>query len=192
MSIAFVKNDTFVQANTSQTIKDIKILHTRFITGLREDYGLSDAEIIEIETLWYYCGSITIDPQTRDIIEKDTYKFQYDFPNQPLPEFETSCVCRQKLIVRNDWITDGNEILVIGHCCNNMFIRNSGKTCRLCKQIHRNRKDDHCNACRQMINEKVAKDKQIDKQIRDITCPKCKGIKKPQYPCCWNCRSKSH
>ena len=84
---------SFVQENTDQTVADIKRLHARFVTGLREDYGLSDAEIVDIETTWYYCGSIKIDPKTRDIIEKETYKFQYDFPTWSLPEFEDSCVC---------------------------------------------------------------------------------------------------
>jgi hypothetical protein len=191
----------YVRARADQDAKDFDILHKKFVIGLHEDYGMTYEQIKDVEENWFYCGHIVVDRDTKDITESDLYKLKHYFPMLPIPDFQDSCVCRQKLYVRNEWITDMKEVLIIGQCCVNMFIAHSSKTCMLCKAPHRNRKDDLCKECRDKIllkeKEKAKQQKQQkqrqkerDEYLASITCPDCKKTKKAEYKYCYQCNKK--
>lgn len=163
---------------TSEFVKDVAIneqeeyerLHRRFITGLKEDYGMTNEQIFDIEQNWLYCGYRHNESEWSD----GASLFKCYFPREDFPEFSKECVCRQKLLVRNDWITDGKEVLIIGQCCKDMFIKNRLKTCSICKTPHKNRSDNYCNDCR------------MDIKIQKITC-KCGYKKKESENMCNDC-----
>ncbi len=99
-----------------------KSLHKRFVEGLAQ-YGLTYEDIKP----WTYIGG----PEGRRynyfaIKQKGTAT-----PVNP-PEHKDSCVCKHP-IKENCWITkDYSQILVVGNCCKNYFIHNSGRTCGKC------------------------------------------------------------
>lgn len=67
----------------------------------------------------------------------------------PHPEKEDECICNVE-IVHNNYISNGDKILVIGRCCMEHFLPKgmSGRTCDLCAKPHKNTKDNKCNECR--------------------------------------------
>ena len=187
-----MSND-YIKESTEYEIEKTELLHTRFITGLKEDYGMTDDEVLDVEQNWFYCGH-----RNDNGVEYDAGRlFRYYFPREEFPEFSKSCVCRQRLLVRNDWITDSKEVLIIGQCCKDMFIVNRLKTCLICKQSHRNRSDNYCNECRDKIKrEKVMcrcgnKKKEFESECQDcyILSEKCKCGKKKRggFKQCYNC-----
>lgn len=70
-----------------------------------------------------------------------------EFPNNI--ERKNSCICthhiEEQCYIKNK-ITE--EILVVGNCCINRFICNTDQRCELCKEPHKNRKNNYCNKCR--------------------------------------------
>lgn len=108
-------------------------LTDKFIKGL-EEYNLSFYEIQK----WKYCGG--------NLSPRNKY-FRMCCPDEPLPDYEDRCVCGHR-IVENCYITDGEQILVLGNCCVKRFIPKCGKTCEKCEQPHKNRKVNRCNDCR--------------------------------------------
>ena len=60
-----------------------------------------------------------------------------------------TCICGHD-ISENCYITDGNIIIVLGNCCIRKYLPKTqcGRTCRICKQPHKNRKNNICNKCR--------------------------------------------
>jgi hypothetical protein len=184
---------SFVKESSDRAIKREELLHSRFVRGLKEDYGLTDEEIEDIEQNWVYCGYRHMEDEWDD----GAKQFRYYFPTEPCPEFSKECVCRQKLNVRNDWITDGKEVLVIGQCCKNMFIVNRLKTCQTCKKSHRNRTNNYCNDCREEMKRRLKEcicgrkkkenDEYCDKcYIESQTC-KCGKRKREGYKQCYSC-----
>lgn len=160
----------FVKETAENEIKQVELLHRRFVTGLKEDYGMTDEQILDVEENWLYCGYRREDDEWYD----GARQFRYYFPREDFPEFTKECVCRQKLLVRNDWITDRNEVLIIGQCCKDMFIVNRLKTCSICEQPHKNRSDNHCNTCRDKIKkEKVTCSCGNKKKESETQCDEC-------------------
>ncbi len=189
----------YIKDTTENSIERTELLHRRFITGLKEDYGMTDEEVLDVEHNWFYCGHRCVVSVSDDVGKL----FRYYFPNEDFPEFSNSCVCRQKLLVRNDWITNGIEVLIIGQCCKDMFIINRLKTCLICKQSHRNRTDNYCNNCRDKIkSEKMTcccgnKKKDFESECQDcyILSEKCNcgKNKKRGFKQCYGCfQGKKH
>jgi len=110
-------------------------LSKQFEKGLY-DYGLT----MEDMKKFYYCGG--------NIGCHHNY-FIKSCPNDDLPDLVDRCVCNH-LIRENCYVTDGERILIVGNCCIKRFLpkENSGRTCEICRQPHRNRKDNKCNNCR--------------------------------------------
>lgn len=138
-------SSNFIKDSVVNDIEKIEILHKRFVKGLKEDYGMTDEEVKKVEDEWVYCGHRTKDEATDT---KGLFK-QY-FPNIPIPDFEPSCICRKCLTKNNHWITDKHEVLIIGQCCKDMFIKHRLRSCNRCDKEHRNRKDNYCHDCRKL------------------------------------------
>lgn len=113
-------------------------LRTQFINGLKE-YNLTTDDMIG----WYYCGG----RNGRDPRHLNYFKMKC--PNDDLPDLTDRCICYHK-IKENCYITNGDEILILGNCCIKKFLpeENSGRTCEICKKPHKNRKNNRCNDCR--------------------------------------------
>ena len=79
------------------------------------------------------------------------------------PEYYTKCICGQT-IKYNCYIVDENfsHLLVIGNCCIKKFIPIKTRTCENCEAPHKNRTDNYCNACRNLLGKK-----------RKLSCDKC-------------------
>jgi hypothetical protein len=110
-------------------------LTERFINGLK-DYNLSYEEIIKQN--WKYCGG--------NYGSHFNY-FKLFWGDDDLPRNEEFCVCGHA-IKNNCYITNGEEILVLGNCCIKKFIPNSSRTCEICGEPHKNRVVNRCYTCR--------------------------------------------
>jgi hypothetical protein len=110
-------------------------LTERFIKGLHE-YDLTEEEVRGWK---YYGGSSKCHLNYYKLASK----------NDVLPEHHTHCACGHP-IKENCYITDGERILVLGNCCIKRFLpkKNSGRTCEVCGEPHKNRKINKCNECR--------------------------------------------
>jgi len=168
------KVSQYIQDSTILDIKKIEILHARFVRGLKEDYGFTMKQIKDIEDNWLWCGyRLENDDDSSGWM---IYKSYFD---DTRPDFEDKCVCRQKLFVRNDYLTDGDgSILIIGQCCKDMFIKNRLRTCTECKIPHKNRKDNLCNDCRELKKE----------NLRRGTKCECGKYKKSGFLTCYTCK----
>jgi hypothetical protein len=106
----------------------------------------------------------------------------------PLPPFCGSCVC-SKEIVKQCYVTDGTKQLVLGKCCIKLFCKNGvSRTCKLCKEPHKNRKDDYCKECRKLnkcrgIPKKNKKIENAETKIKkiDLHCFSCHLCKKQYF-----------
>jgi hypothetical protein len=159
-------------------------LHQRFLNGLAE-YGMTEEDIKK----WRWCGS-SVNP--------DGYWAEC-FPNQLPPDPVTKCICGQSILVQH-WITDGNEFLVIGSECKNKFMVFGGKTCAMCGEPHKNRKDNHCKECRGLIKqqekEKIEK-MRIEREIQEkwnkkhlCGCGRTMNMNGTDFKQCWSCFQK--
>lgn len=133
-------------------------LTDRFIEGIRR-YNLTLEEIQH----WKYCGG--------DQKEHLRY-FELFVKTNPLkkPPWKAECTCGHA-IKENCYITNGKDIMTLGICCIKKFVPNSGRTCEMCGNGHRNRKVNRCNECR------VGK------------CDGCHKTIAPKYKLCWSCFS---
>ncbi len=134
-------------------------LTDRFINGLK-DYDLTYDEIKNGN--WKYCGG------NRD---RHLNYFKLCCKNEDLPDKVNECVCGHK-ITENCYITDGEQILILGNCCIKKFIPKSSRTCERCDQPHKNRLVNRCNSCRW--------------GICDICDKSCSGA----YTKCYGCYSR--
>ena len=146
-------------------------LSKRFIKGL-EDYNLTYDEIKNSN--WKYCGG---DKEGRHL----NY-FKLSCKNDDLPHKVNECVCGHR-IVENCYITDGEQILVLGNCCIQKFIPKSSRTCEKCGEPHKNRVVNRCNNCRKGVCDECDKECEL-KYKKCYKCDlhnsrlKCKKVKK--------------
>ena len=107
----------------------------RFIEGLKA-YNISYEDILNGK--WRYCGG-----------DEDRNYFNLFFKNKDKPKIvrKTACVCEQE-IIHNYYITDGNDILILGSTCIKRFLPNNSRTCDDCGSSHKNRKVNRCKDCR--------------------------------------------
>lgn len=113
-------------------------LTKKFIKGLK-NYDLTYEEIVEGK--WKYCGGNH---------GSHLNYFKTSCKGDDLPEQVNECVCGHA-ISENCYITDGEQILVLGNCCIIKFCPKSSRTCEKCEAPHRNSKDNRCNKCRRGI-----------------------------------------
>jgi len=117
----------------------------KFIKGL-ENYGLTYNEIKSSN--WKYCGGRS---------GRHLNYFKLCCPNDDLPEYVGECVCGHH-IEENCYITDGEQILVLGNCCIKKFIPKSSRTCEDCGEPHKNRVVNRGNNCREGICDECHKE----------------------------------
>ena len=116
-----------------------KMTMTKLYIKLREGFEKMGYDSTLIAETWKYCGG-----------DKGPHLkyFEENF-NFAQPPHKSHCICEVE-IKYNCYITDPEEteILVIGNCCIKRFMKHSGRTCKVCKSPHKNRKDNLCNICR--------------------------------------------
>ena len=119
-------------------------LTARFIKGL-QNYNVTYDEIKNGK--WKYCGG-----------NKDEHfnYFKLVFPNYDIPPYTNECICEHN-IIENCYITNGEEILILGNCCIKKFISKSSRTCELCQKPHKNRIVNRCNDCRKGLCDNCGK-----------------------------------
>jgi hypothetical protein len=84
--------------------------------------------------------------------------FTQCFGNLPPPQFEHHCVCRHPIHVQC-YVSNGvdyDTLMVLGNCCVLHYICKKYKRCSMCREIHRNRSDNYCKACRKIRKEQAA------------------------------------
>lgn len=131
-----------------------------FKKGLKEKYNLNYEDV---KYNYRYCGG-----------NKDRHYNYWKLVNKDkkLPKHESNCVCNHH-IEENCYITNGDDILVLGNCCIKAFVIKCNRTCEICGDTHRNRTDNKCNLCRQ--KEKTKK------------CISCNKIIQARYRKCYSC-----
>jgi hypothetical protein len=136
-------------------------IQKRFMKGL-EKYGLT---IEEVRNNWYYSGGN---------MGSHLNYFKLKYKQAPFYEEEDECVCGHS-IKENCYITNDEEVLILGNCCIKRFMpkNKSGRTCERCKNPHKNRVVNLCNECRY----KYCKDCGIEKFDK-------------KYKLCYNCWNK--
>ena len=123
------------------------VLKKKFIEGLKQ-YNLTYEEV---NNNWKYCGG--------DHDHHWSY-FRLVYPQKQLPEHKEKCVCDHD-IERNCYITDGNEIIVIGSCCIKRFMTHNARTCGKCDKPHKNRIVNLCNSCKNKYCHECFKPKSL-------------------------------
>lgn len=126
----------------SKKIASIELTE-KFIKGLK-NYGLS---YDDIKNNWRYCGGN---------VGRHFNYFKLSCPNDDIPEKVNECVCGH-LISENCYITDGDQILILGNCCIKKFIEKSGRNCEQCGNPHKNRVVNRCDECRRGKCDKCGK-----------------------------------
>ena len=112
---------------------EAKHLSNKFLKGwLKEGMTVEDLKD------WKYCGG--------DRGRHLNY-FDLSCPDWERPPHSYECVCGHS-IQENCYITNGQELLVLGNDCIKKFIPKSGRTCELCGSSHKNRKVNLCNKCK--------------------------------------------
>ena len=113
----------------------------RFLEGLK-NYNLTADEVKD----WWYCGGGHTTQIERHRILADL--FRSHFPDSDYPELEENCVCGHP-IQENAFITNGEQLLVLGSCCVKRFT-NSGtkRVCKNCKQPWKGDPKRFCKKCR--------------------------------------------
>jgi hypothetical protein len=102
-------------------------LTEKFIKGLKM-YGLTYDEIINSN--WKYCGG----NQGRHL-----RYFKLSCKGEEIPDSTDECICGHN-IIENCYITNGEEILILGNCCIKKFIPKSSRTCETCGVSHKKEK----------------------------------------------------
>ena len=112
-------------------------LTEKFIRGL-EDYGFT-LEAFNEANFKYHGG----DTESN---HKNYWKMLEG--TNPFPEKTNECVCGH-YIKRNFYICSGDQIMILGSCCILKFVPSGlRRTCEICGEVHRNRKNNICNECR--------------------------------------------
>lgn len=123
-------------------------LSEKLIRGLKK-YNLT---LNDLRT-FKYCGGDGggIPESDEEEVKKTRHSNYYKlmFGNKDFPHRVHNCICGHE-INENCYISDGNQMLILGNCCIKRFIppELSGRTCELCKNPHKNRKYNLCNDCK--------------------------------------------
>ena len=145
-------------------------VYRKFVEGLLK-HGLT---IEEVSKSWKYCGGNGKPRHVR------YWKMFNKGKLIPFPPYEQQCVCDHP-IVENCYITNGKGwILVVGNCCIEHFVENSGRTCEVCGEPHRNRHVNTCNNCRTGLCDRCG-DSCTTKSTKCYACKK--GLKRECETC---------
>lgn len=115
-------------------------IYKNFIQGLK-DCGLTYNDDFKLK--WKYCGGNS---------KEHLRYFKLSCPNDELPEPTNECICGHT-ITKNCYITNGDNIIILGSCCIKKFIPNKKRTCETCGNFHQNHSINKCNNCRVGICE---------------------------------------
>lgn len=190
---------------------DIKKLTSEQITALIKPF----------ETDWWFCGGSDTDPFSEipcphPLKEWEKLWIHYH-GTRPMPKSTNECICGQKGIRYNIYITDGTRVITIGCICLRQFLPKiaesiSKKYCDECMTPHKNRKDNYCKDCRLLRKEREAMKKKEEEEAEEkerqerirlameneraqrerlMKVCKCGKEKKPQFPSCWSCHQAS-
>jgi len=133
-------------------------LTEKFIRGL-ESYSITYSEVFLSQ--WRYCGGYT---------GQHSNYYRLTHPDYEFPPHHDACVCGHP-IKENCYITDGAQMLVLGNCCIQKFLKkeNSGRTCGRCGQAHKNRLDNFCRRCRKIMKEeKRQREEEERRKLREL------------------------
>ena len=118
----------------------------RFKRGLWNWYKLTLEELTEN---YKYCGG---DGDNASGDERHHNYWVTLFGNEKCPYKETECFCGQQ-IRENCFVVDKTKtnFVHMGNCCIKRFMpeNKSGRTCEICEEPHKNRKDNLCHDCRE-------------------------------------------
>ncbi len=129
-----------------------------FHSGLKElDLYLYEEDGKTI--LWKYAGgSRNEDHDNKAQHHYNYYQMAYA-DKYPMPDHKDACICNVA-IKQNCFIVHNKlgRILVVGNCCIKHFLPEdrSGRTCEICEEPHKNRKDNYCFQCRDAGYKKCA------------------------------------
>jgi hypothetical protein len=164
-----------------RNLSNNSVKSNKFFTNLMCDYHISyeDAQVFFV----YAGGNLS----TRSINQSSHYNYhRMAFKNAPLLADVSNCVCEHP-IKNNCFIfdtrkkqSDKSAYINVGNCCIKRFMKNSGRTCGVCKKGHKNRKDNICNLCRDYGYKTCYECQEVE--ICDGLCvgclkQKCKGCK---------------
>lgn len=212
----------------SENLKDLKKsqLWYRFREGLILYFGLlhsskeeQDCKIQEVEEKWWFCGGCDTRSEfdekdnedqgesqsvSEEVLKRWSDLWKHYFPNRPMPQPTEVCVCKQKHLRYNCYITDGNEVIIIGRICMYQFIKKAKdymkKKCSKCFQTHRNRNNNYCKDCRIIVKkeeeqkkkeeedkqreeERKQRQKEIDKAFEELTIKMKKEEEERKFKC---------
>ena len=132
---------------------------------------------------WKYCGGN---------LGRHYNYWVLQYGNTPLPEEEIECVCYHP-IKEQCYITNGEELLVLGNCCIQKFVAKCTRTCERCGDPHKNRIINRCNNCRDKGFCKNCKTKIDEKYTLCYTCKntseciQCGDHCNPRFKMCYSC-----
>ena len=127
--------------NPSATIEST-VVSGRLATGL-QNYDLSLDEISNGK--WFYCGGDHGTHLSYWLLRNKTKK-QMGKKEWSFPPHESTCACGHP-IMRNCYISNKKQILIIGNCCIKKFIHVKSRTCEECGNDHKNRNWNLCRDC---------------------------------------------
>jgi hypothetical protein len=114
-------------------------LTEKFIRGLKH-YGYDSLEAFNKAKFKYHGGSGNESARRYWKLLEGT---------NPFPEETNECVCGH-YIELHFYICSKDGLLTIGCCCILKFIPSGmRRTCEICGDVHRNRKNNLCNGCRE-------------------------------------------
>ena len=101
----------------------------------------------DITQNYKYCGGDT---------ESDFKYWTLLNGDKGLPEHEDFCICGTAIKI-NCFIIKEENLLIVGSCCKNEFVKHKGRSCEICEAKHSRRLSNRCNDCKdfkkcEMIN----------------------------------------
>lgn len=120
-------------------------LKTKFIEGLKK-FNISYETFINDG--WKYCGG----DYDYHLNYYKNFKHKKILSKDDFPKHADTCICGH-YIKYNCYITNNKDILVLGNCCIKKFCPISYKTCEICNNKHKNKKNNMCNKCRIICTE---------------------------------------